>query len=191
VYVRLEELEGQYSTALDEVARLEQGLRDATTRQQQLQQHGGRSQGHSHGAGTGSLLQRTISAYVMDLIPQRLRRPSREQLQVEALNRTVERLRENATALLEVIESRNCLVDELNERVEAYEEDSVRRRKTVASLREAISELTEDVNQKSDELQALREELRGLLQEKMWRDANLTRLESKAVLGEVRRILVT
>lgn len=54
-----------------------------------------------------------------------------EELEIAALNRTVERLRENATALLAVIDSRNTLIDELNQRIEVYEDETHRRRRTV------------------------------------------------------------
>jgi len=67
-------------------------------------------------------------------------------MEICCLFRTVVRLRENTTALLGMIKSKNNLIDELNEQVESYEEDSVRRRKAVASLREVRMQERVDVN---------------------------------------------
>lgn len=51
---------------------------------------------------------------------------------------------------------------------------------------QAIHELTDEVNAKGEEIQAQREDLKALLQENIWKETNLTSLQSRLTMREAR-----
>lgn len=86
---------------------------------------------------------------------------------IEAMNRTINRLRENLTAMSHALESKEDLICELSEQLEENEEEAEKRRKAYAALRDGISTLQEE---NSDLIEAVEVRDEWLLEASLNRD---------------------
>lgn len=158
-------LEDVLETTEKRAALLEQQLQEAMEDVQELDAALGQYMdvaGAGDSASKGGELswsQRFMRTYVAPRLPDRLKKPTAEEMELEQLRRSVERLTQNMTAMSEAVASKDSLIKELHERVAHYEEEGIKRRQGLKALKDGVDDLTKDVAAKDMEVAELRSAL--------------------------------